>query len=365
MPTHMKVPLFYKPKDVFGFDIGHSTIKVVQLAHSHTGNATVVGYGYNTFDEHAIVDGVVKDHKILAESAYALLTQLLVGTVTTDRVAISIPASRCFTRVLTLPPLTGSSLEDAVRIEAEQYIPIPLDQLYIDYEVTKEPPVKKKNDEEGSVEVVMVAAPQSVIDSYLTLLEVLNLEAALVETSLMANARTSGRVHQANKPLLLIDFGSRSSDINIFDGAFRVAGTIDGGGDSITEAIAKAFNVTSRQAYILKTRNGLKPGPHQAAIQKAVSPLLDIVMRETQKILRFYRDREDRRADIESVVISGGGANLPGLAEYLSEKTKLQVVVDNPWESISFGKLQQPHALESTIYTTAVGLAYASMEKPL
>jgi type IV pilus assembly protein PilM len=356
--------LFYKPKEVFGFDIGHSTIKVVQLSRSRSGTPTVVGYGYNTFDEHAIEEGIVKNPKVLAESAYALLTQLLVGTVTTNRVALSIPASRCFTRVLTLPPLTGLSLETAVRVEAEQYIPIPLDQLYIDYEVTKELLPKDKGDE-STIEVVMVAAPQAVVDSYLMLLDVLNLEAALVESSLMANARTSGRVHQASKPLLLIDFGSRSSDINIFDGAFRVAGTIDGGGDSITDAIARSFNVTSRQAYILKTRNGLKPGPHQLAIQKAISPLLDTVMRETQKILRFYKDRENKRADIEAIVISGGGANLPGLAEYLSEKTKLQVVVDNPWESISFGNLQQPHALESTIYTTAVGLAYASVEKPL
>lgn len=359
----MNVPLFYKPKEVFGFDIGHSTIKAVQLTSGRNGAATVVGYGYNTFDEHAVEDGVIKSPKTLAESAYALLTQLLVGTITTNRVALSIPASRCFTRVLSLPSLKGSSLEDAVRVEAEQYIPIPLDQLYIDYEVTKEIPTK--DGEDGSIEVVMVAAPQAVVDSYLTLLDVLSLEAALVETSLMANARTSGRVHQASKPLLLIDFGSRSSDINIYDGAFRVAGTIDGGGDSITEAIAKAFNVTSRQAYILKTRNGLKAGPHQAAIQKAISPLLDTVIRETQKILRFYKDRENRATDIEAIVISGGGANLPGLAAYLSEKTKLHVVVDNPWESISFERLQQPHALESTIYTTAVGLAYASVEKPL
>lgn len=354
----MNYPLFYKDKQVFGFDIGHSTIKIVQLERGHGGKPKVIGYGYNTFNEAAVQDGVITDLEALAACAHPLITQLLVGGITTERVAVAIPAARSFTRILTLPQKAAENLEQAVRLEAEQYIPVPIDDLYLDHQITKRIPGAKE--EEAMIEVVMVAAPKKIVDSYMTLFDILGLEVALIETSLIANARVFVRGHSAGKPLLLIDFGSRSSDINIFDSALRVAGTIDGGGESITDAIAKAFSVTTKQAYILKTRYGLRRGAKQQEIEKAVAPVLDSILKEITKMMRYYKEREASAQEFESIIMSGGGANLPGLAEYMTERTKIRAVVANPWEDLDFGRLQQPHSLESTIYTTAVGLAHIS-----
>lgn len=356
----MKTKLFYKPKHLFGFDIGHSAIKVVQVSNGHGSNARVLGYGFNTFNEQAVRDGVIVDYEALAASAHALLTELIVGSVTTDNVAISIPAARSFTHILTLPYMEESELYQAVQLEAEQYIPIAVDQLYIDYKVNKV--ISAGKDQEKQLELVMVAAPRKIVDSYLKLLDILGLEAALIETSLAANARAFTRAHHTTKPILLVDFGSRSSDTNVFDGALRVAGTVDGGGDSVTDAIAKAFKVTTRQAYILKTRYGLKAGPKQKEMEAAIAPTLDNVVKEITKMLRYYKEREAKAGAVEAIVMSGGGANLPGLAEYLTNKTGIKAMVDNPWEKLDFGRLQQPHSLESTIYTTAVGLAFATLE---
>lgn len=359
----MKTPLFYKKKPIFGFDIGHSTIKVVQLEPRKSGRIDVLGYGYNTFPETAITDGVISNIRELASSAYPLITELMVGTVSTNRVAVSIPSSKCFTRVITLPVMEKEDLAEAVRLEADQSIPKSLDDLYIDFEVSKKIKLKKTGEEK--LEVVMVAAPRELINSYMKLFEVIGLEVALIETSLMANGRAYVYGHKYTKPLLLVDFGSKSTDINIFDGAVRVTGTISGGGDSMTEAIAKQFKVTTRQAYILKTRYGLKSGAKQKEISKAVAPILDSVVKEINKMLRYYHDRETKGREVGAIVLSGGGANLPGLTDHLTAKTKIRSVVDNPWENLHFGKLQQPHSLESTIYTTAVGLAYSTMEQKL
>lgn len=355
----MKTKLFYKPKALFGFDIGHSAIKIVQLANGHGKDVHVLGYGFNTFNEQSIKDGIIIDYDSLASSAHSLLTQLLVGSVITDNVAISIPAARSFTRILTLPYMEKNELDQAVQLEAEQYIPVAVEQLYIDYKINKIMTNGKENEKE--VELVMVAAPRKIVDSYLKLFDILGLDVALIETSLAANARAYTRVHKTRNPILLVDFGSRSSDINIFDGALRVAGTVDGGGDSITDAIARNFKVTTRQAYILKTRYGLKAGPKQKEMESAISPILDNVIKEILKMFRYYKEREAKANEIEAIVMSGGGANLPGLAEYLTNKTKIKAIVDNPWEKLNFGHLQQPHSLESTIYTTAIGLAFASL----
>ena len=356
----MKTPLFYKDRPLFGFDIGHNTIKVVQFERGHNSHLKVVGYGYNTFNEAAMKDGAITDIKSMAASTHPLLTQMMVGTITTNRVAVSIPASRSFTRILTLPYMEGDDLTQAVQLEAEQYIPIPPAELYIDHEVTKVIAGTSPG-ADRQIEVVMVAAPKKIVDSYLNLLDVLGLEAALIEPSLVANARAYAHNHPTAKPLLLIDFGSRSSDINIFDGSLRVAGTIDGGGDGMTDAIAKAFKVTTHQAYILKTRYGLKPGPKQKDIKTALAPMMDNLVKEINKMLRYYKDREAGVKDIEGITMSGGGANLPGLSEYLTAQVKINTLVDNPWEKADFGRFQQPHHLESTIYTTAVGLALSGL----
>jgi type IV pilus assembly protein PilM len=357
----VKYPLFYKDKPVLGFDIGHSTIKVVQIGQGHGNRLRVLGYGYNTFNEHAIEDGVIVDMEALAACANPLITQLIIGRINTDRVAVAIPAARSFTRILTLPAKAASDLKQTVLLEAEQYVPLPVEDLYIDYQITKEIPAA--NEEEAQIEVVMVATPTKLIDSYMMLFDILGLEVALMETSLISNARVFVRGKPMDKPLLLIDFGSRSSDINIFDGALRVAGTVDGGGESLTDAIAKAFSVTTKQAYILKTRYGLKRGAKQHEIETAVAPILDSVVKEITKMMRYYKDREKKVTEFEGIVMSGGGANLPGLAEYMTARTKIAASVANPWSQLDFGRLQQPHSLESTIYTTAVGLAYATLEK--
>lgn len=370
----MKMPLFYKDKPVFGFDIGHSTIKIVQIDHLRGDKLKVVGYGYNTFSEASLKDGMIVDYAAVAAAAHALITQLMVGNITTNRVAVSIPAAKSYTRILTLPSMDSKDLEQAVRLETEQYIPVPIESLYIDYDVNEIIPAKlpvsatqpdKKAKTEQQVEVVMVAAPRQIVDSYIELFNILGLEIALMENSLRSNARAYVRGHQTTKPILLIDFGSKSSDINVFDGGIRVTGTIEGGGDGLTSAVAKAFSITSRQAYLLKTRYGLKPGNKQKEIAQAVLPILDNIVKEIIKMLRYYKDRASAKEDVSAIVISGGGANLPGLAEYLSEKTKLKTIVDNPWTGLDMGRLQQPHSLESTIYTTAVGLALSTMEKEL
>lgn len=360
----MKTSLFYKDQPLFGFDIGHSTIKIVQVERARGGKVKVVGYGYNTFNEQSLKDGVITDIKALAAAAHPLITQLLVGRITTNRVAVSIPASRSFTRILTLPYMQKNELTQAVQLEVEQYVPMPLEELYVDHQINKVVGDAKKP-AERQIEVVMVAAPRKIIDSYLTLFDVLGLEVALMETSLLANARSFAHSHDTAKPLLQVDFGSRSADVDIFDGAVRVTGTVDGGGDSLTDLIAKAFKVTSRQAYILKTRYGTKTGAKQKEMIAAVAPVLEDLVKEISKMVRYYKDRETKGTDIEAIILSGGGANLPGLAEYLTAKTKIKATVDNPWAKIDFGRLQQPHSLESTIYTTAVGLAFATGEKKL
>jgi Tfp pilus assembly PilM family ATPase len=129
-----KLPLFFEDKPLFGLDIGHGKVRVVQL-HNTPGkrNPRLIGYGETTFDSGAVKDGVIENPEVIAEAVLDLFKHHLVGDITTRRVVISLPIARAFTRSMDVPSLSNSELAEAVKNEAAQYIPAALDELYLDY----------------------------------------------------------------------------------------------------------------------------------------------------------------------------------------------------------------------------------------
>jgi type IV pilus assembly protein PilM len=127
---------FYQDKRVFGLDIGLSSLKVMQIDTEHKKH-TVTGYGVTSFDSSVFTDGILTDPEGLAKIAYDLFDKHLIGDITTRRTIIAIPASKTFTRSMTLPKLKTKDLAAAVQLEAEQYIPVPIDELYLDHSVKR------------------------------------------------------------------------------------------------------------------------------------------------------------------------------------------------------------------------------------
>lgn len=345
----VETPIFYRDKPVFGFDLGFNSVKIMQI--DTTGKShRVQGYGFTSFDSKAVKNGVIINPEAIAKETYDLMTKRLIGSIDTKRVCAAIPASRSFNRVLSLPMMQKSELKDAVQLEAEQYIPVPTEDLYIDYQVVE-------SDKEKGMEVLVVAAPRDVINSYATLFDLLGLETSVLETSINASTRLVMHAERTDIPTLIVDFGSVSTDLSIFDSVLRVTGTVGDGGDTMTKAIADELSVTPRQAQTIKTKYGLAPSKRQAEIRKAAEPMLDKMVSEVKKMVRFYQERSGEDKTLEQVIILGGGANMPGMADYLTDKIRLPVRMCNPWLNLNFDGIQPPHESEKTLYATAAGLA--------
>jgi len=347
----MKTPLFYKSKPTFGIDIGHGVVKVVQLEKNIKSNDKLIGYGYYSFSPAAIDEhGVITDIEAVAKATYQLIQTHMVGSIMTNRIAATIPSARTFTRILKLPPINDDDLEKAVRAEAEQYIPVPIADLYIDYELTKHG--EKEN------EVLMVATPRPVIDSYLQVFKALGLEVAAIEPSLTAVTRAISQSQTVDESVMVVDFGSLSSDLSIFDGSnVRVTGTARQGGDDLTDQLVKKLGITKRQAFHGKVRYGIKQDTKQGReIYTHAKPILENLVTEIKKLVRYYK-RLDDSGDISAILLLGGGANLPGLDDFISKQTGMKVVLSNPWSKIDVGDLQAPNPVETALYTTAVGSA--------
>ncbi|HEX5743955.1 MAG TPA: pilus assembly protein PilM, partial [Candidatus Saccharimonadales bacterium] len=222
-----KTPVFFHDKPLFGMDIGHGSLKVMQVeerskASSKDRHHKVIGYGFAHFDKSAQRDGVVIQPEVIAQAALDLFQHNLIGDITTGRVALAIPAYRTFSRALQLPTFQAKEMREAVELEAEQYISMPLEELYVDYEVVKQT--------DDSTSLFLVAVPKIIVDSYLDLARIMGLETVLIESTLNSSGRLFSLDSNSGDPALVIDFGSQSSDISIFDQHMLVAGTVQGGG---------------------------------------------------------------------------------------------------------------------------------------
>lgn len=339
---------FYKDKPLFGLDIGFSSVKVMQIV-DHGKKQQIVGYGVANYDSKVTKDGVIEDVETMAKATKELFETGLIGQINTRRVAVTVPVARTYNRIMTLPTMNKSDLQAAVQMEASQYIPVPIDELYLDYSV-----MEKTKD---NTEILVVAVPKKIIDSYLTLTDLLGLEVSVLETTISASSRLVANAERNDIPTILIDFGSVSVDITIFDKQLVVTGTVAGGGDNFTELISKKLDVSHQVAHTVKTKYGLGVSKKQKDIEDALDPILNSLVKEVRKMIRYYEDRGSSKEKISQVITMGGGANMPGLTEYITNALRLPTRMCDPWINLDFGKLQPPNELEKSMFVTAAGLA--------
>jgi len=350
----MKAPLFYHQVPMFGLDIGSQTVKFMQLKR-HAHNVSVQAYGSIATDEKIMKSGVITNIPKAAEQVDKLLAENMQGHLTTNRVVMSIPVSHVFTRVLNFPAMSKKEIDSAVALEIEQSVPIASKNLYFDYEVSG-------NDDDSNILVRMVAAPKEIVDSYVGVCDLLGLDLALVQTNIRADAQLCMQVENMTlgSPYIIVDVGGDSIDLGILDTTLHVTGTVEEGGNSLTDAIAKELHISHSKAHSAKINKGIAAGPQQAKIKAAVAPILDKVIVEIKKMIRFYQERIDENAEISQILIVGGGANMPGLGDYLTNATHIPTRVSSPWlTQVTFGKLEPPEHADLPRFLTCAGLALA------
>lgn len=356
----MQSSLIYHKGSLFGIDIGSRSAKLVSVRKTGKG-IEVLAYGHADFSVETVVEGIVVDPESLAQTLRPLITQAIGSAkLGTHKVTTALPVSQVFTRILQLPPMDPADLIEAVKLEAEQSIPIPQTDLYMDHEIIG---TSKTANGDTHTDVLLVAAPRAIVDSYVKLFGLLGFDIAAIEVSLMAIARTLVYTHQISGPTLIVDFGSGSADLAVFDKVIRLTGTSPIGGDQISQALAKNLGITIEQANEIKYRFGLGPSGLQAKIFEAIMPQLKSLVSEINKASKYYLDRNPNH-QITTIVLSGGGASMPGLSQYLSENFKtLKVQVANPWSNLITARVKALDSLSAPMYTTALGLALLEMEK--
>lgn len=344
--------LFHKDKPIIGLDISPTSIKIMSI---DTRRWSVLGYASLDTNPQDMQDSLEGDGTYITEQLKLLLKEKVVGSLNSDHVVMSVPTSRTYARSILIPKDTKGSLEDAVRIEAEQYIPTPVAQLYIDHEITHE--------DADSTTLLMCAVPQKIVDNCVRAVEASNLKVLVVEPGILAVARLLKYTEDGSLPTVIVDIGAASTDIAVTDGSLKVTGSLPIGGNNFTQQIADKFDINLEAAHQLKVLNGLTRSPKQKMIQAALEADLIRISREVKKIIRYYNERIPGARAIEQVIIVGGGANVPGIGDFFTDRLVIASRVTSPWQLLNFGKLPQPARQFKPRYITVAGLASVKLEE--
>lgn len=348
--------LFYKDKPLIGLDISQTGIKIMSIDPKKW---LVLGYGSLDLNPQQVQASLENaEDRYLADNIKTLLEKNIVGSLHSDHVVVGLPTGRTYIRTFSLPTAQEKHLRSAVEVEVDQYIPIPSNSLYIDYEILERDKAK------STTTVALSAVPMSLVDACTTAISAAGLTPILAIPGINAVARVVEATEEGHLCSLIVDIGPASTDIAILDkGAIRVTGGVGIGGNTFTLDIAKKLDITLENAHQLKVLNGLSAGPRQAKITAALKPSLSRISTEIRKVIRYYNERLNDDGKIEQVLVVGGGANVPGIGEFFTNELVMPARVASPWQKLNFGTLKEPNKQFRPRYITVAGLASVTSQE--
>lgn len=334
-----------------GLDIGPSSIKAVQLEKKQDKHF-LLNLGMEEIPRGIFNSESKEDIKKLGEILKNFIKE---HKFTSRNVAAALPESLVFTRVIDMPVLSEKELASSIRWEAEQQIPLPLEEVIFDYQILSK---WEKNDEAGKMTVLLVACPKKVSERHLEILRIANLEPVAIETEIIAVSRSLVENNPYSPVSMVINLGSETTDISVIKkGILSFTRSIGTGGNAIARAVATTFGLETQQAEEYKKSYGLDETKLEGRVVEAIKPVFDIIIGEIKRGLLYYQSK-DSKAAVKRVVLCGGTARLPGLVVYLANKLSLEVQIGDPWFNIEKGQLGTTELMEEgPLFAAAVGLA--------
>lgn len=339
--------LFYKDKPLIGIDIDDTNIRLMSI---DIVQKKIVAYGSVNLSPEDARESLEGDGEYHVAKIKELLNENIIGEIPSNHAALSVATAKTYTRTFKIPAKLEKVVPEAVTTEADQYIPIPTNTLYIDHQI-----ISRDKDE---LVVSMSAVSQTIIDNLVSIVKRADLKPVIVEPGINSIVRVLKDTEEAHLPSIVINIGPANTDIAILiDGHIRVTGNSAVGGNTFTLAVAKKLNITLENAHQLKVLNGLNAGSRQKAISEAVTPSLEKIAKEIEKITRYYRERIDNDQKLEQLLIVGSGSNMPGIGDFMTNRLIIPARVAIPWQDFNFDNLEEPPRQFRPHFIAAAGLA--------
>lgn len=335
-----------KTTDYFGIDIGATSVRLVQLK-KHGNKPVLVAYGSTALPANLIASDAADASDQLAQTIKNLVKD---AGITTKSVVAALPAAKVFASVITTPKVSAAELGQAVKYQADQYIPMPVDQVRLDWTVLG--PGKNENEQL----VLLIAAPNVTTEKYLNIFEKAGLELVALEVDVTALSRAV-LTPDANQ-VVMLDVGSLASTVSlVVNGAPRLIHSVPVGAAAFVQAVGQGLKIDANEAMAMVQKFGMNKASMDGKIVKHLQPVVDTILDEIKKSVGFYAN-ENPDAKFEKLVFTGGAAGMPGLPLHIANSLKLPVELGNAWLNVSYpANMQNDLVAVNRDYAVAVGCA--------
>jgi type IV pilus assembly protein PilM len=336
------LPFARKRQDAFGLDIGSSAVKVVQLRQSG-GSYGLDALASVPLPPEAIAEGTIKEPEPVIEAIREATGQA--GIRARDAV-VGLSGRELIIKKVQIPDIPAKELDDAIQLEAEHHIPFAIDEVFLDYHTVGR--------HDGALDLILVAVKKSKVTDCMNVVDEAGFSAAVVDVDSFA----LGNQYELNNPNLgdeavaLVDIGAATMKTNVLRGGASIfARDIAFGGNNYTQAIAQHLRVPLDQAEAAKL------GKDVGVPWDSIVPALEAVSRELsleiQRTFDYFASTAESER-IARIVLAGGCALLPGLADYLASTWSIPVDVTRPFDRI---EVSSAHA--ATVAAAGPALAVA------
>lgn len=334
--------------DYFALDIGTRSIRIVQLGGSN-GHWHLEHVGYTGLAPDARLGGSEEARKKFGATLVSAVGQ---AGIKTHDVVVGLPASKTFTTVIELPIMSDAELRNTLKYQADQYIPMPLDDAKVDWAVLGQSPTDAKKQE-----VLLSCTAQDYVEDLIEVIDSLGFNVIAAEPDPIAIMRSllPAKVEGAS---VVVDIGDISTDIVVTLGERPVlVRSLPTGLDSFVGAIVHNLSVKEDQATQFLLKFGLAPDRLEGQVFRSLESVLDNFASEITKSIKFFQNKYPTEA-MSHVYLSGYAGTIPQLAEYIGGKASVQTEVVNPWQKVSMSD-QSRAKIQATEFefATALGLA--------
>lgn len=340
-------------KILLGLDIGTNFIKAAQISRENN-ISRLLAAGYIASPVNIVSSTNIKDDEILGASINRLAHDMKIESVD---VAASLPSSKVITRVIEVPNMTDTELASSIQWEAEQFIPLPLNRVKIDYSVIS------IDNNTSKMKVLLVAAPITIIEKYMRIITYAGLTPVALETEILAIGRSINFSNPQISNVLVLTIGATTSEIALLHNKILIyTKSYPIGGNSMTRAISQELGFEIPQAEEYKKNYGLDESKLEGKISKSIFPLFTSLFGEMEKTIAYFKEIYPKD-DLKTVILCGGGSKLPGLVMATTKYLGLDTQIANPFDNIGIDPKILPSLLpDASMYPVAIGLGLKDIE---
>ncbi len=334
----------------FGLDISELSIKVLQMTRKG-GYDSVYAFASEKIVSGLIENGEIKNIDAVVEAIKRVRQK---AGISTKNVICSLPESKAFLRIVTIPKMKNEEVAEAIKWEIEASIPLSIDQVYYDWQILDRRLTKGK----GLIDVIVVAVSKEFINNYIYILKSAGLVTYGFEVESVAQANSLLRDNEKGVTTMIIDIGDRSTSFVVtVDNIPVFTSSIPLSAEIMTKAIEQTFGITYDEAEEIKKTYGIGSVLKNDHVFQATKSVVENFVTEAQKSIDFYSNNLSYSGGIDRIIMCGGGARMKGIAPYLSRRLGYNIELGNPWVNMNFKSVPPIDREKSVQYATVIGLA--------